>query len=325
MKICLVTGGAGFVGANLVRSLVALGHRVHIVVEPQSSLWRLAGVVDRIIVHEIDLTQFTKINQMIEHIAPEWIFHLASYGGMPEQNDQDFVYYINFDCTRNLLDACARQGFECFINTGSSSEYGIQQQGMSELTPLAPVSDYGVAKAAATQYCAKRALADKLPVYTVRPFSVYGEYEAPTRFIPTLVQHALAGTAMNLSSPDYVRDFIYVQDLVDLYLAIAKKSPFGHTIFNGGTGVETSLGRAVQVAQSVVELPLQVAWNASEPRPWEPKHWKADCSLAQHVLGWKAQYSFEKGLKKTILWFKQHGHVYQASPDCQHELKQQGA
>lgn len=310
MKTCLVTGGAGFIGANLVRKLLTTGHRIHIVTEKGSPLWRLTSVLNQITVHEIDIANFEKIKALVSNIKPEWIFHLASYGGMPGQNDQETIFYVNFESTVNLVNACKEVGFECFINTGSSSEYGMKNSPMKEDQVLEPVSDYGVAKAAATQFCLKEALTNKLPIYTVRPFSPYGDYEAPARLIPTVLVGALQDKPLSLSSPNFVRDFIYIEDMVDIYLAITKNLPQNHFVFNAGTGTQCSIQDVINTAQAMNDKKLIVQWNASEPRPWEPKRWQADISLAQQVLNWHPHNNLAKGLKKSLTWFKNNLEFY---------------
>ncbi len=310
MKICLVTGGAGFIGSNLVRKLLSAGHRVHVLTEKATPLWRLSTILNQIVVHEIDIAHFEKINALVKIIKPEWIFHLASYGGLPEQQDQESVYYINFESTRNLVNACKEIGFECFINTGSSSEYGIKQCQMKEDLFLEPVSDYGIAKAASTHFCLKEALINKLPIYTIRPFSVYGDYEMATRLIPTVLINALTEKPVLLSSPTYVRDFIYVEDIVDMYFAITRHLPRTNFIFNAGSGVQSSIQDIVGTIQSMIETKITVHWNSAEPRPMEPKHWKADNILAQQLLNWHPHYNLSKGLKKSLTWFKNHLDFY---------------
>ncbi len=316
MKTCLVTGGAGFIGANLVRKLISAGHHVHVIAEKGASLWRLSNILSQITVHEIDLTNFEKTTTLIQTIKPEWIFHLASYGGMPDQDDQETIYYVNFDSTKNLVNACKEVGFECFINTGSSSEYGMKNVPMKEDLVLEPASDYGTAKAAATQFCLKEAIGNKLPIYTVRPFSVYGDYEATTRFVPTVLLSALQEKPLNLSSPAFVRDFIYIDDMVDIYLAITKQLPQTHFIFNAGTGTQSTLQDVVNTVQTMCDKKMIIQWNASTPRPWEPKHWKADSTLAQQVLNWHPHYNLTKGLKKSLVWFKNHLEFYAEGAPC---------
>ena len=312
MKKYLVTGGAGFIGSHVVRRLVKELHcPIHIFAAEQESLWRLKGLEDFIIVHRVDLCAHEKVAQLIAVIKPTTIFHLASFGAMPDQRDQKMILDVNFLGTLNLLNACKLVGFDCFINTGSSSEYGIKQGAMHEDDILEPVSDYAVAKAAATQFCLKEALVNKLPIYTVRPFSVYGPYEMKTRLIPTVLLSALDHRPMQLSSPHCVRDFVYVDDVVALYMMVAQQKPIANYIFNAGSGIQSRVCDVVITVQSIAGIPCLVEWGKHQQRPWEPEHWVASIRRAQDVLGWKPEYTLSQGLAASLTWFTHNRDMYQ--------------
>ena len=117
----LVTGATGFVGSNLVRTLVSKEHEVHIILRETSDKWRIKGVIEKVNLHHCDLKNKEKVRKVISEIAPQMVFHLAVYGGLPHQQDQFQIIETNLSSTVNLLDACTRTGFDCFINTGSSS------------------------------------------------------------------------------------------------------------------------------------------------------------------------------------------------------------
>ena len=300
----LVTGGAGFIGANLVRTLAAMQtNTIHVLIHPTENTWRLNGLERDIITHAIDLTDYEAIHTLITTIRPSVIYHLASFGGMPNEKNQKTIFDVNLHGTINLINACKEVGFDCFINTGSSSEYGLKQEPLHERMVLEPVSDYAVAKAAATQFCLKEALSNKLPIYTVRPFSVYGDYEAPTRLIPTVLMNAIKKVPIALSAPHYVRDFMYIKDMVSLLITLAEQKPLGEYIFNAGTGVQSRIENVVEITKEMVQHSLSIHWGSSEPRPWEPTHWSANMMLTHRVLGWKAQYSLTQGLEASLAWF----------------------
>ena len=305
MKKYLITGGAGFIGANLIRTLVKKSNTIiHIIEPPGANFWRLEDLKDKVQVHEINLINFAAINELVSSIKPDIIFHLASYGGLPTQKDQFMIYQVNLMGTVNLINACKSIGFECFVNTGSSSEYGKKEVPMKEEDVLEPNSDYGVAKAAATQFCYKEALMNKLPIYTIRPFSVYGDYEAPTRLIPTVINKFLTKKPLQLSNPNNVRDFIYIDDMVAMYLAVAHKKPNSTFVFNAGTGVQSSIKDVVQTVQIITQKTIDIQWQASTPRPWEPKTWQADIEVAVTNLAWKPNYGLLKGLEINIQYLR---------------------
>lgn len=309
MKRYLVTGAAGFIGTNLVRSLLEKDSSVHVIIEPHADIWRLTDIQERLTIHHVDLLDFEGIKKVVKEVKPDVVYHLAASGVIPNKDTVNTIYKVNFDATRNLLDAASEAGFECFISTGSSSEYSLQKSLMSETDLPMPITDYGVAKLAATQYCLKRALFDKLPVYVVRPFLVYGDFEFQTRLVPTLICAALDGVSPSLSNPALVRDFIYVHDVVDFFTTIEKIKPHDAFVFNAGTGTQTALGHVVEVLEEIFGKTLEARWGSTAPRPWDFPHW-ADMSRAEQLLGWKAKHSLKEGLLKGVTWFRENRDKY---------------
>jgi len=316
-KTVLITGGAGFVGANLIRTLLAQSDcKIHTIIAPHSNLWRLTDLLSSITIHEIDLSNTAAIRSLIPAIKPNIIYHLAAYGGMPNELQSTMVYDVNFYGTINLIQACKEIGFDCFINTGSSSEYGMKQEPMDEAMAPEPLSDYGVAKAAATHYCQKEALFNKLPIYTIRPFSVYGDYELSTRLMPTIIVNALANKPITLSSKTHVRDFIYIHDLINAYLKITERRPSHAHIFNIGSGQQSTIADVVSQVQSIMGRQLNVVWGSAAARPWEPTRWQANTHRAQTVLEWRPAHTLEQGLQASIAWFNANLSRYLDRKDC---------
>lgn len=278
--------------------------------EPHPVWWRLQDLKGKFDYAAVDLTDYHAVEAVVQSVKPDVIFHCAAYGGMPHEKDSKIIYDINFYGTMNLLNACKKVGFSCFVNTGSSSEYGMKAIPMREDLSLEPLSDYAVAKVAATHYCLKEALFNTLPVYTVRPFSVYGDYELHSRLIPTVILSMLAGKTVELSAPYYVRDFIYIDDMIDLFMAVVTKKPTSHFVFNACSGVQSIVGDVVRIVQEYTRSGSQVQWAAVQARPWEPTHWQGDGALSHELLGWKAQYTLTQGLARSIEWFHVHAHLY---------------
>ena len=172
----LVTGAAGFVGANLARRLLADGHTVHVLLRPGSDPWRLEDIRQHLEAHEADLADEETIVSHCARLQPEWIFHLAAYGAYASQVDARRMVRTNVLGTSNLVNAALRVGFEAFVNTGSSSEYGLKDHGPSETEAIEPNSYYAVTKASATMQCQSIARRRRAPIRTLRLYSVYGPY-----------------------------------------------------------------------------------------------------------------------------------------------------
>jgi nucleoside-diphosphate-sugar epimerase len=301
----LVTGASGFIGAVLVRRLVAAGRAdVHVLLRDTAKTWRLEDILPKLHVHRVDVTDRAGVLACVQEVKPRTIFHLAVYGAYPAQKDVALIEATALHGTMNLLDAAETVGFDAFINVGSSSEYGFKNAPMKETDVLEPNSHYAVFKAAATNYCAYEAVSKKLPVITVRPFSVYGPYEEPTRLVPTLLGQLLQGTLPPLASPDIARDYIYVDDFVDACLVATTHPEFGGQIFNAGSGRQTTLKEIVDLAISLVGASVTPEWGTMGARIWDQKVWVADVSKAKEKLGWEPRTDLATGLTQTIAWLK---------------------
>src|SRR5438309_3559431 len=120
----LVTGGTGFVGANLVRRLLADGHAIHLLLRRNHLGWRLDGIRDDVEVHLVELTDADGVSTAVATAKPDWIFHLAAHGAYSWQQDARQMVDTNITATLVLLETCVKAGFAAFVNAGTSSEYG---------------------------------------------------------------------------------------------------------------------------------------------------------------------------------------------------------
>lgn len=302
-KCALVTGGAGFIGANLVRRLLADGHEVSVFVH-HANLWRLDDVEGLSGIYNPLLDNQDGILEYLQIIAPDWIFHLAAYGVYPWQTSMRTMVDTNIAGTANLLRAAKLVGFEAFVQAGSSVEYGFKDHAPTEDEPIAPNTDYGLTKAAATRYAQETGG----NITTLRLYSPYGPYEASTRLIPTLIEHGLRGELPPMANPDNARDFVHVEDVCDAFVRAAAM-PTGGQIYNVGTGVQTSLRQVVGVAKRLMQIKAEPVWNAAENRVWDTNVWVANNEKIKRELGWQPRYTFEQGLQATIEWTRERGKV----------------
>jgi dolichol-phosphate mannosyltransferase len=300
----LVTGAAGFVGAVLSRRLVADGHEVDALVRPGSDLWRLRGVDARI--HEIDLSEEPAVAALVGRIRPRWIFHLAAHGAYPLQSDFRAMVRTNVLGTLHLVESCARAGFDALVNTGSSSEYGFTDHAPTEEEEPQPSTDYAVTKLTATLYCRAAAARSGLWIPTLRLYSVYGPYEEPSRFVPQLAVRGLDGELPPLVDADVARDFVYVDDVVEAYLAAASlRGSDPGAVYNVGTGSQTSIRAAVDASRRILSIASVPEWGTMANRAWDTSIWVANPDKIQRELGWKPRTTFEEGFSRFVRWLSE--------------------
>lgn len=305
-KRCVLSGATGFVGANLARRLLRDGHEVHLMVRNGARWWRLEDVRDDFRLHVVDFADGNGLRQIADEIRPDWVFHLATHGAYSYQNDLRTIIQTNVLGVINLVDAFAPVGFEAFVNTGSSSEYGFKDHAPTEQEWLDPNSYYAVAKSSATLFCRYTAVARQLHIPTLRLYSVYGPYEERTRLIPTLIEAGLTNSLPGLVAPDTARDYVYVDDVVDAYLlAAATPGSDRGAVYNVGSGRQTTLREVVDVARRVLNISVEPEWGTMDGRSWDTDVWVADPALIRRQLGWKAAHSLEEGFRATVAWNRQ--------------------
>jgi len=311
-KNVLITGGAGFIGANFTYKFLDFGYNVHLIEKKESNLWRLKDIRERIGLHYVDLKNYNKLESLITKLKPQIILHFAAYGTYPrKQQDMKKMIDTNLIGTINLVNACSKIKFKCFINTGSSSEYGIKEKPMKEADLLEPNNLYGITKAATTMYCQDMVRKLGLPVVTIRPFAPYGYFEEKERLIPTIIKSCLTNSELKLSSPNSVRDFIFIEDLIGAYLeTINKIKKIKGEIFNVGSGKQNTIDEVVKVIKKITYSTVKPQYGEIKLAQREPKTWVADISKIKNRLGWQPKYDLEEGLRKNVEWFKKYLSLY---------------
>ena len=289
-----ITGSSGFIGTNLVKRL-SQNNEVFALARDMN--WRLSSIPNNFVYAHLDLALDSreKIFKTIEEIKPDVLIHCASYDYHFDSNVQE-VLQTNILGTLNLLDACKNA---IFINTGTSAEYGIRKEPMKETDQVAPNTNHGLSKALMTN------LFTMEKIITLRPFSVYGYYEGLHRLIPYILYSSIKKTKAVVQNPSAVRDFIFVDDMVEAYwLAVKNYYKVESYVFNVGSGQQSTVAEAVRLAAVEIDDNLDVENNEPE------RMWQADISKAKKELGWEPKNSLKEGLVKTKEWMIDNIELY---------------
>lgn len=205
---------------------------------------------------------------------------------------------VNITATQNLIEATKHLALKAFINTGSSSEYGIKRRPMGETDSLDTTTFYGATKAAGTLLARAYAVQNDLPIVTVRPFSVYGPGDAPDKFIPSLIRAAKTKDSLPLTSG--VHDWIWVEDYVDAMLLVARSAAeLRGKAINIGTGIQTSNHALVSMVRSITGRPVHTK-PVDSLRVYDTNEsWVADISTLTK-MGWRWKIGVEQGLTRLL-------------------------
>ncbi len=304
-NIFFVTGASGFVGSHLINRLIQLPATVHCIRRSDSSNSRLNQKSDNLFFHDVDITNFKQVKSLLLKINPQAIFHLANqgvYGGF--ENDPAITFEVNLTGTINMLQASKNISYSLFVNTGSSAEYGSKTQKMKESDSCFPHGAYATAKLAGTLYAESFARLHNKPVVTLRLFSPYGPDDDPRRLIPFVVKKALQNELIKIGSKKPVRDFIFIDDVIDAYIhCLLYKNTVAGEILNIGSGMQYSVGDVVDTVLTLTKSKSKVSFDRTIKRN-ESQVWQADISKAKNLLSWQPKISFASGLKKTISWYQ---------------------
>lgn len=298
----LVTGGAGMIGANLVRRLIAHGCRPGLLVRASSSRLRLAGIEGAVDIVEADLTDASAVSEAVRAVRPDVVFHLASTFFNPPTLSAETHLRANALGTLALLEALKETPETRLVHTGSAAVTAGGAR-LREDAPIAPTTVFGAAKAAAAILGATYARVYGLGVVELRVFTPFGPWERPGRLIPYTILKALAGEPVDIGDGDIRRDYVYVDDAVEALLLAATRPVEPGSVINLASGVGRTVREVAERILAAMGDPVPLRVGARPTRPDEIREISGDTATAGRVLGWRARTGLDEGLGKAIAWF----------------------
>src|SRR5215475_3250472 len=311
MTVCLVTGGAGFIGSHLVEALVEANHLVRVFDNfSTGDTTNLDGVRDRIEVIEGNLTDLEAVRQATR--GAEVVFHQAALASVPRSvADPLATHAACVDGTLHVLQAAREAGVRRVVYAASSSAYGASTKLPASETDLTlPLSPYAAAKLAGEHYCAAFTQVYGLETVRLRYFNVYGPRQSPDRpdaaVIPLFLRAMLEGRSPHVHSDgQQSRDFTFIDDVVRANLLAAETPGVSGKVYNIATGRRTSLLELIALMNRLLDSDILPSYR--DPRPGDVRHSQADISRAQAELGYQLRIDLERGLRHCLDYLRGFG------------------
>ncbi len=310
-KRVLVTGATGFLGSHVVTRLLNDGAHVDAVtLRGLSNRSRpTAPVAAEVELHEVDLNDADSVTHMVKRTRPELVIHHAAFTHVGKSFARiDENIQTNIQGTVNLLRAL-NADYERFVYIGSGDVYGDAPVPFREDGPVSPVSPYAVSKYAAERFCRMFHQAYGWPIVCLRPFNAFGPHQTTDRIIPALILSALDGRDLEMTEGRQTREFMYVDDVADVFVRALSHPGIDGEVINVSRGEEVSIR---DLALTVLELlgnPVRPLFGALEYRPNEIWRMFGDNTKVRELLNWAPSTSLADGLAKTIEWCKEtHRH-----------------
>jgi UDP-glucose 4-epimerase len=309
MTTVLVTGGAGFIGSNIVEDLVSQDYNVKIIDNFSTSKNdNISEFGDRIELIKGSITDMEAVKRAVKDV--DYISHQAALPSVTRSVENPvFSAEVNILGTLNVLAAAKDSGVERIVYASSSSVYaGVEGLPKKESMDTVAISPYGLTKIANEQYFRMFYDIYGLKSIGLRYFNVFGPRQTPESEYAAVIPKFIT-LMLNDKIPiiygdgKQTRDFTYVKDVTTANIVSFKAKKSDGKAFNIATGKQTSINDLFMKINEILGKDIKPAYK--EPRTGDPKHSLADISEANKALGYKPKYAFDEGLKLTINWFKE--------------------
>lgn len=315
MKV-LITGGAGFIGSNLVHYLRQQrpSWELHVVdlLTYAGNLENIASLIDSksIHFHKVDICDARSIEDLFVAKNFDLVFHLAAESHVDRSiHSAEAFVRTNVLGTQTLLDAAKASDVKRFIHISTDEVYGsLGPTGrFLETTPLDPTSPYSASKASSDLMALAFHKTHGLHVAITRCTNNYGPFQFPEKLIPLFVTNALQDLPLPLYGDGMnVRSWIYVEDHCEGLLDVAEHGRAGEVYNIGGSAEMEKPNREVtSVILSILGKPASLVKTVAD-RPAHDRRYAVDYSKIQGELGWAPRTSFEEGIRKTVAWYMEN-------------------
>jgi nucleoside-diphosphate-sugar epimerase len=288
----LITGNGGFIGSALCPVLEGEGHQIF-------------GLRESL----TPLQNHLAVQELVKQVQPQVVIHLAAKTEVALSFDNYLeVSEVNYVGTVNLAEACRRfvSDFRLFSMASTMETYGHQPHGtaFTEETVQRPAAPYAVAKLGCERYLQYLEYAYGFPSLILRQTNAYGRPDNDFFVVERIISQMLRGSVCNLGAPEPWRNFLFIDDLVELYRQVLRepRRVVGQTLVTGPDNALSIAALSALVAQ-LLGWQGQVNWDTVPRRPGEIFYLNSNPAKAKSLLGWEPKVGLEEGLRRTIeIW-----------------------
>ncbi|WP_147802807.1 NAD-dependent 4,6-dehydratase LegB [Alkalicoccus halolimnae] len=328
IKKILVTGADGFIGSHLTEELVRQGYDVKAFVYYNSfNSWGWLDnapedIIDKIEVFSGDVRDPFGVKEAMK--GCDTVYHLAALIAIPYSYHSPATYVdTNINGTLNVVQAARELGVSKVVHTSTSEVYGTAQYvPIDEGHPLQGQSPYSASKIGADQIAMSYYLSFDTPIATIRPFNTYGPRQSARAVIPTIISQLASNKKdIKLGALYPTRDFNYVKDTVDGFIAIGESEKSVGEVINIGSNYEISIKETAELIGEAMNKEINIITDEERLRPSksEVERLWADNQKAKKILNWVPNYGnregFKKGIRETAEWFADPENLKQYKAD----------
>ena len=299
-----ITGGAGFIGSEICRKLLASGTEIlvydNLFTGKESNL---PSQANGLLLENGDINDTRHLENVLVDFRPNVVYHLAAIHYIPycDTHPQETIK-VNVEGTESVLQMCQKlPSLEKILLASSASVYKINDGANIEIDQPDPYDIYGYSKYFCERLGAKFYYQTSIPTLIARLFNTYGPYETNPHVIPRIIDQVRTGSnTITLGDVSPKRDFIFVEDVAEALIALVEGYDHSFDTFNIGTGREHSVEKVIDTIAKILKREIKINSADDLKRKVDRMHLLADVTKIKATIGWSARFSIEEGLQKTL-------------------------
>tara|TARA_Y100001970_G_scaffold286159_1_gene407640 strand:- start:2959 stop:3879 length:921 start_codon:yes stop_codon:yes gene_type:complete len=299
-KKLLVIGGTGFIGSHLCKNAIKKNYKVYSI---SMNLPKTYNKISTVKYYRCNILDTKKLKKILSNNF-DYVVNLGGYIDHSSYNlNGKNIFDQHFFGLVNLINFLKRDKLKKFIHIGSSDEYGISKYPQNEKMKEKPFSAYSSAKVSSTRLLKSLYNSDNFPVVIIRLFLVYGPFQKDNRFLPFIIKSCLANKTFETTSGSQIRDFCYVDDVIEAIFILLKSKKSNGEIFNVGSGKPIKIKNVIEYVVKIIGKGVPQFGKIKMRKNENTSLYSNNYKIYQKTI-WKPKINIKSGLIKTIDFYK---------------------